>query len=228
MRIAVLLAIVTVMASSGYFAAAQGNDFRWSGALAPNKTIDIRATNGSVRAIVSVDRLVHVVARYIEPADALVQVVEHDRGVTVCATSRVEFEVRVPPGVHLTASLTEGDIDVERLRSDVTVSSIGASVRIESSEFTTSATSVSGNVLVSLPRDANAYFHATTVRGTIDSDFAVLPIAPLPPAPMRLPDGRQAGPSIPLPPQIVGATIGRGGPELRVTTVSGNIRLRQR
>lgn len=155
----------------------------------------------------------------------------------------VDFTVRVPEGVKLAAYTVVGDVNATQLRSDVEVATVEGDVRV-STTGSASATSVSGDVeatfgqtredmdfttvsgdvVVRLPGDVGARVEAQTLSGEINSDF------PLDTGSMTGDDddddedhggvrvnvriGRRAS-----------GTIGRGGPELTVTTVSGNIRL---
>jgi Putative adhesin len=155
----------------------------------------------------------------------------------------VNFTVRVPEGVKLAAYTVAGNVVATSLRSDVDAATVSGDVRV-STTGSASATSVSGNVdatfgqtredmdfttvsgdvVVRMPGDVGARVEAQTLSGQIDSDF------PLDMGSMTGDDddddddrggvhvnvriGRRAT-----------GTIGRGGPELTVTTVSGNIRL---
>jgi hypothetical protein len=236
-------------ASDRVSGAAQANQFQWSGTVAQGKTIEIRGVHGSIRTISSEDDRIHVDARRSDPAGVRIEAVEHEAGVTICAVHegepsecrpyggatpvrnsdvRVDFVVRVPAGVRFTGSMTSGEIEVERLRSEVSVATIDGRVKIQTAGFAAQATTINGDVVLELPAGANADFYANSVSGTIDSE---LPLrfnsgVSFPPAPPLLPGGGavRAG----RPPQIVGATIGDGGPELRVTTIRGNIRLQRR
>jgi DUF4097 and DUF4098 domain-containing protein YvlB len=70
-------------------------------------------------------------------------------------------------------------------------------------------TSVSGNVSLQLPRSLDADVTMRTVSGELDSDFQIT---------LQGGMGRRN----------LNGRIGRGGRELRLTTVSGNVRLRAR
>jgi hypothetical protein len=254
MRIPLLvLTLTATVVSADGSVAAQADDLRWSGIVAQGKTIEIRGVHGSIRTMSSEDALIHVDARRSDPASVRIEVVEHVDGVTVCAVylgvterapeecrrgvrenavqnndARVDFVVRVPAGVHFAASMINGDIEVERLRSEVNVATIHGNVNIQTAGFAAHATTIDGNVVLDLPADTNADFHGITVAGTIDSDFPVASTVPPPPPTVLLPNGSLVGPIPPRPPQVVRATLGSGGPEFGVTTVNGSIHLRRR
>jgi hypothetical protein len=246
MRIALLaLTLIAANVSAARPAVAQVDHFQWSGTVAQGKTIDVRGLRGSIRTISSDDDAIHVDARRSDPSSARIDVVENPEGVIICVVYstleaerrqsacqpgsrapdvqtddvRVDFVVRVPAGVRFAGSTVNGDITVERLRSEVSVATINGGVNIQTTDFATQATTINGDVVLELPAAQDAEFHANTVSGTIDADFPLQLISP-----PFLPAG---GPTLPRP-QIVRTTIGNGGPELRVTTVNGNIRLRRR
>lgn len=150
--------------------------------------------------------------------------------------ARIDFVVRVPAGVHLAASTVAGDIVANGLRSRVDAASVSGDVRVSTSESARAATvsgdvdatfgetdgdvefaSVSGDVVVRLAGNVGAEVEAQTLSGDIQSDFG-----------LRVrgngDDDDDRGFNIQIGKQMSG-TIGRGGPELSVNTVSGNIRL---
>jgi hypothetical protein len=152
--------------------------------------------------------------------------------------ARIDFVVRVPAGVRLAASTVEGDIEATGLRSAVDAASVSGNVRVSTTESARAATvsgnvdatfgrtdgeemefaSVSGDVIVRLAGDVGAEVSANTLSGTIQSDYG-----------LRIRGGRDdedgdGGFNIQIGQQASG-TIGRGGPELSLNTVSGNIRV---
>ncbi|MFL5386565.1 MAG: DUF4097 family beta strand repeat-containing protein [Longimicrobiaceae bacterium] len=163
--------------------------------------------------------------------------------------AEVEFTVRVPAGVRVSLATVTGDVYATRLRSPVRAASVSGSVHV-SSDGPVQATSVSGDVDATLGRTAgqslrfssvsgdvtvrvpagiDADFSARTLSGSIESDF-----------PLELGSGRarrgrdrddddddddrprrvrvRVG-------QEANGRLGRGGPELMVNTVSGDISL---
>jgi len=110
------------------------------------------------------------------------------------------------------ASSVSGDVRMERLRvNSIKATSVSGDVTVGIEAFTGDGpltfTSVSGNVTAELPKGTDADVSMRSVSGSLDSDF-----------PLTL-NGRVSRNSI-------SARIGRGGRELNVHTVSGDVRLR--
>ncbi len=150
---------------------------------------------------------------------------------------RVDFTVRVPAGVRFAGRTVQGDVRAEGLRGAVSASSVSGGVDVQTSDVAEASSvsgdvrvsmgrlprggslrfsTVSGNVRLTLPADAGAEVRANTVSGEIDTDF-----------PMRV-EASSRGTSWVRVGQRVRGTIGRGGPELEISTVSGDIELRRR
>ncbi|HEU0302066.1 MAG TPA: DUF4097 family beta strand repeat-containing protein [Longimicrobium sp.] len=157
----------------------------------------------------------------------------------------VDFTVRVPQGVKLAAYTVAGDIDATQLRSDVEVATVAGDVRV-STTGSASATSVSGdveatfgqtredmdfttvsgNVIVRLAGDIGAEVEAQTLTGQIESDFPLRTGSMTGHDDEDEDDDHHGGVHVNVQiGQRASGTIGGGGPELTVTTVSGNIRL---
>jgi hypothetical protein len=155
--------------------ATQGQDWRWSGAVAAGKTIEIKGVNGDIRAVAGsgseVVVVAHKTARDDDPAEVKMEVVTHADGVTICAVYpsnggranecapgnkghmntknndvTVDFTVEVPAGVKLAGRTVNGDISVERLGADADVSTVNG--RSMSSRRRCAATTVNGSVNV--------------------------------------------------------------------------------
>jgi hypothetical protein len=195
-------------------------------------------------------------ARRSDPESVRIEVVQHGGGVTICAVYptpagarrenecrpgggqnsvrdndvRVDFVVRVPAGVRFEGHTVNGGIEAAGLQSDVKVATVNGSVNIETSGFAQANTvngnitcklgsgpltgdlafeTVNGSVTLEMPAGLHADFRGSTVNGRIDSDFAILVTGQVSRRSLR-------------------GTIGDGGPELRVSTVNGSIRLRER
>jgi len=163
--------------------------------------------------------------------------------------AEVDFVVRVPAGTKLVANNVSGDVEIRGLRGPVDASSVSGDVHVSSSGEV-EASSVSGNVFASLgripdnglqfrsvsgdvtlelPANVDADFNARTLSGEIESEF-----------PLTIggrggrrgrddeddddDDGRFVRVRVG---HNVRARLGRGGPMLSVTTVSGDVTLRR-
>lgn len=141
----------------------------------------------------------------------------------------VDFTVRIPAHARVSASTVNGDLRVDGTNADIEAHTVNGDLEaystaglVEAGTVNGSITvrtaangtedlqysTVNGSVTVHIVSDANLDVNLSTVNGSISSDF-----------PMTL-DGR-------INPRRVRATIGNGGPELRVRTVNGSIRLRK-
>jgi hypothetical protein len=152
--------------------------------------------------------------------------------------ARVDFVVRVPAGVRLTAATVSGNVDARDLRGPVEAHSVSGDVYVATSGHAEASTvsgnvvatlggnagrdlqfkSVSGNVTLRLPGNINADFRARTLSGHIESDF------PITLASRERNRDRDQFVNVRIGEQARG-TFGRGGPELEVETISGNIRV---
>jgi len=143
----------------------------------------------------------------------------------------IDLEVAVPVTSFLSAGSVSGDVTVTGLQGDVRAASVSGEVHLERihSATSVSATSVSGNVRVQvealtgrgdlhfstvsgdvvleLPKALDADLSMSTVSGSIDSDY-----------PLTL-NGRFGR-------NKIAARIGNGGRTLDIGTVSGDVRLR--
>ena len=144
--------------------------------------------------------------------------------------AQIDMDVKLPKGMELDAHAVSGDVSVVGAEGDVRVGSVSGDVRMERLRATSvkatsvsgnvtvgvdaltgngdlKFTSVSGNVTAELPASLDADVRMRSVSGVLDSDF-----------PLTL-NGRMSR-------NRLEARIGKGGRELEVTTVSGNVRLR--
>jgi hypothetical protein len=155
--------------------------------------------------------------------------------------ARIDFTVRVPAGVKFASRTVAGDVYATSLRSAVDVATVSGDVQVSTTGTARAATvsgsvtatfgetdgeemefaSVSGDVTLRLAGNVDAEVSAHTLSGEIDSDF-----------PLHMQgedddaDDDDSGfhINVRIGSQASG-TIGRGGPELSVNTVSGDIRL---
>ena len=145
--------------------------------------------------------------------------------------SQIDIVVKAPKDLRIHAKSVSGDVQITGAEGAVRAGSVSGNVRLEKLRATTSLrassvsgdvwvvvesragegdlhfSSVSGNVTAELPKTIDADVRMRSVSGSLDSDF-----------PLTL-NGRMSRHSLE-------ARIGKGGRELEVTTVSGDVRLR--
>jgi len=142
----------------------------------------------------------------------------------------VDFVVRVPSGVRVDASTTNGDLSVTGATAEVVAHTTNGDVRAESTGGPVSARTTNGNVtasmrdlgsardldfsttngsvIVEVPASLGAEVDLATTNGHVASDF-----------PMTL-SGR-------IDPRRLHATIGDGSRRLRLHSTNGNVELRK-
>lgn len=251
--VAPLIALAGLSLAGG--AAAQG-EFNWKGKIAAGKTIEIKGVNGDINAVagsgdVEVTAVKH--ARRSDPDEVKIEVVPSDEGVTICAVYpsdgerentceagehghmnthdndvRVNFTVRVPPGVRFAGHTVNGEVEAANLGGDVEAHTVNGSIRVSTTGTAEASTvngsitaslgrtwtdalefhTVNGGITLDLPAGVSTEVRATTVNGDIETDFPLMVT------------GR-------LGPRRVSGTIGNGGRRLALETVNGSIRLRK-
>jgi hypothetical protein len=238
---------------------ATAQDFNWHGRIAPGKTLEIRGVNGAIDASGGggeAEVRATKTSRRSEPESVEIKVIEHAEGVTICAvypTPRdarrpnecrpgggsmstnnndvtVNFAVKVPAGVKLSANTVNGGVNIRGLDADTQAHTVNGSIKLHTegraeaqtvngsieasmgradwdgkNEFKT----VNGAIHLTLPGDLSTDVRAQTVNGDIETDF---------PLTVR---GRFSRRSL-------SGTIGGGGRELELETVNGGIRLSRR
>ena len=143
----------------------------------------------------------------------------------------VDFEVRLPKGVHVGAWSVNGEVSVEGATAEVNAGSVNGSVDATSSGGPVQASSVNGtvharmgrvgndqdltfssvngNVIAEFAEDIDAQIELSTVNGRFQTDWPVTITGRVDPRHLR-------------------ATIGKGGRRIRLSTVNGNVELRKR
>jgi|SRR5262252_480418 len=192
-------------------------------------------------------------ARKSDPDEVTIEVIEHEDGVTICAKYptpkgerpneckpgdgghmsthnndvEVEYRVEVPAGVRFVGRTVNGDIRARGLKANAEAYTVNGSVKLSTNGTARATTvngsidaemglpagddlefeSVNGGITLTMPVASGAAVKASTVNGDISTDF-----------PLTV-SGKFG-------PRSVRGTIGKGGPELKLNTVNGSIRLR--
>lgn len=193
--------------------------------------------------------------RRSDPMSVRMEVVEYEGGVTICAVYptppnarrenecrpggghnsvqrndvKVDFVVEVPAGVRFVGQTVNGSVEAEGLGADVRATTVNGDVDVRTTGVAEARTvngditlrlgrsdlsddvefeTVNGSITIEMPEGLNADFRASTVNGSIDSDFPITVTGKVSRRSLR-------------------GSIGAGGPELRLSTVNGSIRLRR-
>lgn len=141
------------------------NHWTWRGPVTPGSALDIRGITGDIRALPSEDGQVEVHALIEKDVNVEMRVREGPNGVVVCAVregsgacatdpvagpgGRVDYELRVPSGVHLVARTVNGAIEADSLASDVHATTVNGPVVISTSG-TAHASTVNGSIMAKL------------------------------------------------------------------------------
>lgn len=240
-------------------APAAAQDFRWDGVVEPGDVLEVKGVNGSVTARTASGREARVTAEKRgeddDPSTVRVEVVEHARGVTICAVYpsrpgrranecapgdaghmgshdndvRVTFEVEVPGGVRFRGHTVNGDVRASDLTADVQAETVNGSIDFRTRGSGTART-VNGSIDAAIGAvDAEDRLAFETVNGRIS---------------LELPEGIAADveaetvngsmhTDFPLTvqgrwsPRRITGTLGDGGADLRLKTVNGSISLRR-
>lgn len=142
----------------------------------------------------------------------------------------MDLEVRVPANLRVSAGSVSGDVRVDGAHGDLRASSVSGNVSLHhltagalratsvsgdvdaqidafDGDGDITAKSVSGDVTLEMPKALDADVSVSTVSGQVDSDY-----------PMTL-NGRMSR-------RRIEARIGKGGRDLDISTVSGDVALR--
>lgn len=249
-----LLAAVFAMATTAVAQTQSGDEWRWTGKLAPDQLVQIKNVNGSIEADGINGDTVEVVARKSgEDKDQVrIELVNTAEGVTICAVypgrdnrcnyndyhqevhdvhAKVEFEVKIPRNLRFDANTVNGKVRADGLGRFVKAASVNGSVDI-STDAWAQATSVNGSVKVHMGRaDWDGNLKITTVNGSIDLE---VPASLSTDVKFSSVNG-SLDTDLPLTitrssgrwgPKNVEGRIGSGGRELTVTTVNGGLHIR--
>jgi hypothetical protein len=249
MRLLLTLLICTGLAS------AQSSPFHWKGSVAQGRAIEVRGINGDVFAEGYDGPDVEIVANVADESGVVtpvnVQVVESDKGVTVCTTyigpdpdrqgkcvgeiasetdkkgARVNFTVRVPKGVGLIGRTVNGAVQAENLDADVEAYTVNGKIRI-STTGSAQARTINGSIFASL---SNPFWRQRREFSTVNGSITLnLPAQFSTQVRAETINGRVSTAFRLRNParhddRVVEGAIGCGGAGLKLKTVNGSIQL---
>jgi putative adhesin len=231
----------------------QGDHFSWKQRLAPEQVIEVRGISGNIRADGYDGAEVEVTAEKSgrDSGQVRIVVVPNADGVTICAVypshrdrentcepggghmdtrdthARVDFTVRVPRNIRFIGATVNGEVEAQKLGRRARVASVNGSVHVSTAEWA-EATTVNGSIIARFGRanwpgtlhlatvngrielEVAGYLDAevstSSVNGSVDTDFPITVAG-------RMRRGNLRG------------TIGKGGRELELSTVNGDMEL---
>jgi hypothetical protein len=143
----------------------------------------------------------------------------------------VEFHVRVPAGVKVGAHSVNGEVRVEGVAAEVDAESVNGSVVVSTLGGPVNASTVNGSVRASMGRfNLNSDLRFSSVNGSVIAEFAneINAEVDLSTVNGRFLTDFPVTISGRIDPRRLRATLGKGGPRIRLSTVNGNVELRRR
>lgn len=248
------LALVLAAATSSLLQASEAPPFNWSGFVAAGKAISIHGINGTIHAERGTSGSVEVFARRTgnrsDPNEVQIQVVQTgDGGVKICAVypnsggtdcngqkngsgsrnnndTQVNFIVKVPAQVNFAGHNVNGDVEIAGILGEAAAHTVNGSVKVTASEKVEAHTvngnivasvtgaarqpmefhTVNGSIDLTLSSGSSAQLSAHTVNGSLNTDFPIT---------VRGEFGNRS----------LSGTIGSGGPEIKLSTVNGSVKI---
>lgn len=234
-----------------------GREFHWKGRLAAEQVVEIKNVNGEIEASPASGDEVEVTAvKSGEGSEEIkIEVVPHGDGVTICAVypaawigrenrcepgeswhtnthdnkAKVHFTVHVPQNLRLTVINVNGGVRADSMGRYVVAKSVNGSVHFSTTSWGKASSvngsivaklgrtdwpgeldfsSVNGSIELSLPSSLNADVSFSSVNGQLRSDFPLTTQGSF---------GRRS----------MHGRVGNGGRDLKLSTVNGNVELRQ-
>jgi DUF4097 and DUF4098 domain-containing protein YvlB len=220
--------------------------------LTPGASFEIKNTNGRIRITsvdgdtveVKADRVVKAatdesakealkrleIAESVSPKGVLIDGTNRNMGFTVGLQRRVDFDVRVPRWANVRLGSTNGDIEVSGLKGafhaettnggilgsalegGATIETTNGEVQLDFAKLAESGVScetTNGRISVTVPRDTRARISARVTNGDINTSDLQLAVTE---------QSRRR----------LDASIGGGGPSIKLETTNGSIAIKGR
>lgn len=143
----------------------------------------------------------------------------------------VEFRVRVPAGVKVSVNNTNGNVHVAGATSEVDAESTNGDIYVATTSGPVNARTTNGAIQASMGKfDLKSDLHFESTNGTVVAEFAQDLDAEVY---LSTTNGRFLT-DFPvtvrgrIDPRRLHATLGKGGPRIRLSTTNGNVELRKR
>ncbi len=258
MRTLVLISLLALSTSALPAQDKDGKDFSWDGKIPRGSWLFVRNLNGRITVEkASGDRAEVTAEKHVRRGnanDVRIEMKKSGDNVVICAIWNedtrcdedgyrtrdhdnwrrnseisVEFTVRLPEGVKLTASSVNGGLRIEGASSEVVANTVNGSITAYSTGGPVRASTVNGGIDVRMRELGSDDLEYETVNGSINVELPASLDAELD---MRTVNGRVES-DFPLTisgrinPRHLRATIGKGGRRLKFSTVNGSVELRK-
>ena len=243
---------IALLLSTAAWAQDQGREFHWHGKLSADQLVTIKNVNGDIDASAADTDEAQVDATKSGPDQIRIEVVPGNEGVSICAVypgmsghcgpgsrgysntghnnGKVHFTVRVPKNVRFAGYNVNGNVNADGMGREVQANSVNGNVDVSTTSWAEAKTvnghikaamgdaewngtlnieSVNGSIELDMPSDFSADVHFSSVNGHIETDF-----------PLSVNNNWPVG-------HNAKGTIGKGGRELAIKTVNGNVELRK-
>lgn len=215
----------------------------------PGATLTVKESNGEIRVSVSDGDKIEVTATKISKASteeaakadlkeytiaekATPDLVEIDSStgglqVMVHKSRRVDYDVKVPKGLNVNLRTANGTVNVQGVTGALTVEATNGDIEATGLAGGADVTAVNGRVQLGLAKVHDAGVRCKTTNGEI---IVTLPAAAKATLAARVLHGDITTENLPIQAtgesrQRLNATIGGGGPEIRLETTNGEVRL---
>lgn len=187
-----LLALALLLPTFVWAATPTSDEFHWKGRVAPEKTVTVKALNGSIEVTGADGDEVEVNATKSGPhADQMeVKVIPSGDGILVCETysydgdysdtcgggshgshahgqaPHVNYQIRIPRNLRLHASSVNGGVSAEHLGRQAEISSVNGGVSVSTTSWAR-ASSVNGSVTCRFGKADWDHLELSSVNGSI-------------------------------------------------------------
>lgn len=159
-----------------------GDSFEWSGQVATGGTVEIKNTNGNVRAMPASGRMVVVKAtkrgNSDDPSSVRIDVVQHQGGVTICAVypdvPGQPANECLPGYLHGQLSSRNNDVEVTfdvqvPMGSNLSLATIGGDVDARNLRGNVEASTIAGDISIS----TTGLALGTTLKGNVTASIGL-------------------------------------------------------
>ena len=215
----------------------------------PGATLSVKESNGTIRVSASDGDKIEVNATKISKGSteeaakadlkeysisekATADLVELDSStrslqMVLHSSRRIEYEIKVPKGLNVTLKTANGEIDVQGVGGQLTIEATNGDIEANELNGAADVTTVNGRVRLGFAKIHDGGVRCKTTNGQI---IVTVPTTAKATLAARVLHGAIQTENLPLQAsedshQRLNATIGGGGPEIRLETTNGEVRV---